>query len=215
MNTSRNYTVIDKLILHCDLAVTTLLAKPKHHARENPAKTISSPPLTDEESKHAAGLMRINHAGEVCAQALYQGQAITARSEAVTQAMRHSAYEEFDHLAWCNQRLYELDSHASLLNIFWYLGALSIGITAGIFGDKWSLGFLSETEEQVVKHLETHLEKLPENDHKSRAIVTQMRDDEAQHRDKADELGAAKLPEPIRTLMQWSSKIMTRLAYYI
>lgn len=209
------YSFFDKAIMHLDLARKTLLLKPKIHERDYPAKAKSDIELSEQDRKHVAGLMRVNHTGEVCAQALYQGQAITARSQETVLKMQEAAHEELDHLAWCNQRLAELGSHASYLNFFWYAGALSIGITAGLIGDKWNLGFLAETEEQVVQHLESHLEKLPEKDTISRDVVKQMRDDEAKHRDMAKDHGAAELPNVIKKLMKFSSGIMTRLAYRI
>lgn len=212
---TRQYTFADKLISQLDMAVATLLVKPKHHQRQYPAHNILEQDLSDKERKHAAGLMRVNHVGEVCAQALYQGQAITARSEVVKNEMNQAALEELDHLAWCTQRLSELDSHTSYLNWFWYLGALSLGLTAGALGDKWSLGFLAETEAQVVKHLESHFNHLPSQDHKSLSVVRQMRDDEAKHHDMAIDNGAAELPKPIKKLMSLSSKVMTSVAYYL
>lgn len=212
---SRHFSFIDNIFMHADLALKTLCVQPKNHKRMYPAKNSLENILSDEEKKHAAGLMRVNHAGEVCAQALYQGQAITARSNIVREKMQHAADEELDHLAWCNQRLYELNSHTSYLNLIWYGGALSLGLIAGMIGDRWSLGFLAETEEQVVRHLESHLGTLPQQDEKSRVIVEQMRNDESQHRDMAFESGAANLPKFIKYLMTLSSKIMTRTAYFL
>jgi len=212
---SRHFSMIDNIFGHLDLARKTLCVQPKEHQRAYPAKITNDHRLTEEEKKHSAGLMRVNHAGEVCAQALYQGQAMTARSHAVREKMQHAADEELDHLAWCNQRLYELHSHPSYLNFAWYCGALSIGLIAGVIGDRWSLGFLAETEEQVVQHLESHLGVLPEKDVESRAIVTQMRADEGHHRDMARESGAANLPNFIKHMMTMSSKVMTQIAYYI
>ncbi|MCD8525275.1 MAG: 2-polyprenyl-3-methyl-6-methoxy-1,4-benzoquinone monooxygenase [Gammaproteobacteria bacterium] len=211
----RHFSFLDQVLLHCDLARKTLLVQPTHHQRACPIKADDSDALSEKEKKHAAGLMRVNHAGEVCAQALYQGQAITARSKTLREKMQHAADEELDHLAWCNQRLQELDNHASYLNIFWYLGAFGIAIAAGCVGDRWNLGFLAETEQQVVQHLESHLGLLPENDVKSRLIVEHMRDDEKQHRQMAQDNGAAELPIMIKKLMQFSSSVMTRLAYYV
>lgn len=211
----RYFSTIDIFLNHLDLARKTLLIQPKTHQRAYPAKSIAENPIDKKEIKHAAGLMRVNHAGEVCAQALYQGQAITARSMVVKEKMQEAAEEELDHLAWCNQRLYELSSHTSYLNLVWYLGALSIGLVAGMVGDKWSLGFLEETENQVVRHLESHLGKLPEQDEKSRIIVGQMHKDESKHRDMARDAGAADLPIFIKQLMAMSSKVMTKVAYYL
>ena len=210
------FSFIDKAIMHFDLARKTLLVKPTTHVRDYPVSNIilkQDTELSEKERKHAAGLMRVNHAGEVCAQALYQGQAMTARSQKMAEKMQEAAHEELDHLAWCNQRLVELDSYTSYLNVLWYMGALSIGVAAGLVGDKWNLGFLAETEEQVVQHLDSHLEKLPEQDIKSREVIQQMRDDEAKHRDMAIDQGAAELPTIIKKLMSLSSGIMTRLSY--
>lgn len=212
---SRHFSFIDIFLDHLDLARKTLLVQPAEHQRVYPAKVVTENNLTDEEKKHSAGLMRVNHAGEVCAQALYQGQAITARSYFVKEKMQEAAEEELDHLAWCNQRLYELGSHTSYLNVVWYCGALSLGLIAGMIGDRWSLGFLAETEEQVVRHLESHLGTLPQEDERSRVIVEQMREDESQHRDMAFAAGAANLPQFIKQLMAMSSKMMTRVAYFL
>ena len=212
---NRHFSLIDNILIHADLARKTLCVQPKDHQRIYPAKRVIENNLSDTEKKHAAGLMRVNHSGEVCAQALYQGQAITARSYFVKEKMQEAAEEELDHLAWCNQRLFELNSHTSYLNLVWYCGALSLGLIAGMIGDRWSLGFLAETEEQVVRHLESHLGGLPQEDEQSRVIVEQMRDDESQHRDMAFEAGAADLPSFIKTMMAMSSKVMTKIAYYI
>lgn len=210
---SRKLSFVDKFLMHADLARKTLSVKPRDHVRENPAKDIDESELSPSEKKHAAGLMRVNHTGEVCAQALYQGQAMTARSTNTASKMQEAAHEELDHLAWCNQRLSELDSRSSYLDPLWYAGALSIGITAGLIGDKWSLGFLAETEQQVVEHLDSHLGKLPEGDSKSRAIVKKMSDDEAVHRDMANDAGAHVLPIVVKKLMKMSAKVMTTLSY--
>lgn len=212
---SRDFSLIDNFFIHADLARKTLCVQPKEHQRTYPAKNSIENNLSEQEKKHAAGLMRVNHAGEVCAQALYQGQALTTRSYFIKEKMQEAADEELDHLAWCNQRLYELNSHTSYLNLFWYCGALSIGLVAGMIGDRWSLGFLAETEEQVVQHLESHLGALPQQDEKSRTIVEQMHEDESKHRDMAFEAGAADLPGFIKIMMAMSSKVMTKLAYYI
>lgn len=212
---NRHFSLMDNFLIHADLARKTLCVQPKDHQRVYPAQNTSENNLSEQEKKHSAGLMRVNHAGEVCAQALYQGQAITARSCFVKEKMQAAADEELDHLAWCNQRLSELNSHTSYLNFIWYCGALSLGVIAGMVGDRWSLGFLAETEEQVVRHLESHLGTLPQEDERSRVIVEQMRDDESQHRDMAFEAGAANLPRFIKYLMAMSSKIMTRTAYFL
>jgi ubiquinone biosynthesis monooxygenase Coq7 len=167
------------------------------------------------DCKHAAGLMRVNHVGEVCAQALYQSQKLVARNPEIQEMLDHSGQEEMDHLAWCETRLQELGSHTSYLNPLWYAGSFAIGLVAGLAGDKWSLGFVAETEKQVENHLESHLEKLPKEDQRSRAIVNQMRIDEIAHGQAAKNAGGANLPEPIQKLMQAMSRVMTTTAYKI
>jgi ubiquinone biosynthesis monooxygenase Coq7 len=211
----RHYTFLDKLCLQFDQGLRTLSGIIETTPRTNPAAKIAEPELTDKEQQHAAALMRVNHVGEICAQALYQGQALTARSDAVKQNMQHAASEENDHLAWCATRVQELNSHVSYLNPLWYVGSFAMGAIAGIAGDKWSLGFVVETERQVEAHLAEHLEKLPEHDIKSRAIVAQMKIDEAQHAVMAQEQGAAELPEWIKTIMRCNAKVMTTTAYWV
>ena len=171
--------------------------------------------LSETERAHAAGLMRVNHVGEVCAQALYQSQKLLARDSHIQEMLNHSAQEEMDHLAWCETRLKELGSHTSYLNPFWYAGSFAIGLLAGLAGDQWSLGFVAETEKQVENHLQSHLETLPENDQQSRAIVQQMRLDEIEHGKEAIDAGGVVLPPVIQKLMQASSKFMTSTAYKI
>jgi 3-demethoxyubiquinol 3-hydroxylase len=186
---------------------------PTPPAMENePAEPVQ---LTPADRAHSAGLMRVNHVGEVCAQALYQAQKLATNSPSLKAAFEHAASEEEDHLAWTAKRLAELDSRPSLLNPFWYTGALAIGFAAGALGDKVSLGFMAETERQVEKHLESHLKKLPEADRESRAIVDQMRVDEISHGKTATESGGVELPFPVRALMRAASKVMTRTAYYV
>jgi len=177
----------------------------------------ASPPgeLTSAERAHAAGLMRVNHVGEVCAQALYQAQKLSARSPTLKAAFEQAAREEEDHLAWTSRRLQALDSRPSLLNPLWYAGALAIGFAAGRLGDKVSLGFMAETERQVEHHLDSHLDSLPPADLESRAVVEQMRADEISHAKSATDLGGVELPLPVRSLMRVASKVMTRTAYYI
>jgi len=211
----RTYNQIDNLVSQFDVAVRTLFGRPLQTGRKNPAKDIAEAELTSDEKKHVAGLMRINHAGEVCAQGLYQGQALTARLTEVKDKMNQAAAEENDHLAWCENRLSEVNSHTSYLNPFWYAGSFVIGSVAGFAGDKWSLGFVAETENQVVKHLNSHLDKLPADDAKSRAILEQMKIDEGQHATTALNAGGVKLPQPIKKAMSLSAKIMTTLAYKI
>lgn len=203
---------LDTLICEFDTALRTLAASAQS-VRPHPDQQEEEAELSTIEKQHAAGLMRVNHCGEVCAQALYQGQALTARDPAAREALREAAHEEVEHLAWTERRLAELGSHKSLLNPLWYAGSLAIGVTAGLIGDKWNLGFLAETERQVGAHLQSHLQSLPEQDAKSRAIVAQMYSDEMNHADKAVELGAAELPAPVKLLMQQSSRVMTSLSY--
>ena len=205
---------MDKLITEFDRALRTVFA-PAASLRPHPDTGIEETALTVEQKRHAAGLMRVNHCGEVCAQALYQGQALTARNPAAREALREAAHEEVEHLAWTEQRLAELGSHKSLLNPLWYAGSLAIGVTAGLIGDRWNLGFLAETERQVGAHLDSHLQQLPADDAKSRAIVQQMATDEAAHADKAIELGAVELPLPVKAAMQTMSKVMTTLSYRV
>lgn len=211
----RKATLFDAVIENVDRALTTIAGTPPSTGRNYPAQQLDESKLSKEEKRHVAGLMRINHVGEVCAQALYQGQAITARTPEVREAMQHASDEENDHLLWCENRLKELNDRKSLLNPLWYAGSLGLGIAAGIAGDKWSLGFLAETERQVVKHLEDHLEKLPPQDQRSRAIVEQMKIDEGEHATMAVKVGGEELPEPIKKAMTLTSKIMTRTAYYL
>ena len=180
-----------------------------------PPASVEPTELTEDERAHAAGLMRVNHVGEVCAQALYQAQKLATRSPALKQAFEHAAREEEDHLAWTYKRLEALDSRPSLLNPIWYAGALAIGFAAGRLGDRVSLGFMAETERQVELHLDGHLTTLPEGDHESRAIVEQMRVDEAAHGKAATDAGGIELPFPARALMRAASKIMTRTAYHV
>jgi len=206
---------VDKLIGVADNALRTLFGGYQVTDRQNPSYRLEEAELTLEQKKQAAGLMRINHCGEVCAQALYQGQAVTAKLPEVRQKMEQAAAEENDHLQWCADRLEQLDSHTSLLNPLWYVGSFSIGAVAGMLGDKWSLGFVAETEYQVVKHLESHLERLPESDNISRKIVEQMKEDELHHATIAIEAGGADLPKPVKLAMQGMAKVMTRTVYWV
>jgi ubiquinone biosynthesis monooxygenase Coq7 len=183
--------------------------------RESPSSKLAEVKLSDEERKHSAGLMRVNHVGEVCAQALYEAQALFARDEVTRQQFEHSGAEELDHLAWTAERLRELNSRPSLFNPLWYAGAFAMGVVAARLGDKHSLGFVVETERQVEAHLNDHLNLLPKHDDRSRAIVMQMRDDEIEHGAAAQKLGAAELPEPVRLGMRAISKVMTSTAYYL
>ena len=206
--------MLDKLIIEFDKGLRTLLA-PAQSARPLPGRDLSEPELAAADKKHAAGLMRVNHVGEVCAQALYQGQALTARDPLARTALEHAAREETEHLAWCEARSHALGGRKSLLNPMWYASSLLLGMAAGALGDKWSLGFLAETERQVEAHLGGHLDTLPEADTKSRAVVAQMQEDEARHAETAIAHGAAELPVPIQRLMTLMSKVMTRTAYWV
>jgi len=204
----------DALILQVDKVVRTLFASAASR-RPHPDEGVGECEMTEAERRHAAGLMRINHSGEVCAQALYQGQAMTARNPEAARALLEASDEETEHLAWCERRLVELGSRKSLLNPLWYAGSFGLGVVAGALGDKWNLGFLAETERQVEGHLEGHLRSLPENDQKSRAIVEQMKVDEMKHADTAIAHGGAPLPAPVRSAMQVTSKILTFAAYRV
>jgi ubiquinone biosynthesis monooxygenase Coq7 len=206
---------IDRLVIEFDTALRSVLGG-ANAQRPTPGSEISSKSALDTlERKHAAGLMRVNHVGEVCAQALYQSQKLVARNPQIQEMLSHSGQEEMDHLAWCETRLQELGSHTSYLNPFWYAGSFAIGLAAGLAGDKWSLGFVAETEKQVENHLESHLEKLPQEDQRSRAIVEQMRIDEIEHGQAALHAGGVALPEPVQKMMQLMSKVMTETAYKI
>ncbi len=212
---ARSYSRFDQVIIQVDQLLRNVLGNTSITSRPSPAKGLAEPVLSQTERQHAAGLMRVNHAGEVSAQALYQGQALFGRDPAVKATMRRSAEEEIDHLDWCNQRLNELGSHTSVLNPLWYLGSFSLGSVAGLAGDKWSLGFVAETERQVVEHLQGHLGILPAADGKSRAIIEQMIKDEAAHGASAMACGGVELPALIKTAMRFCSRIMTRTAYHI
>ena len=212
---SRNITQLDRAINAMDQALRLSAGLAPDPARPNPAGSTAEPDLNEDTRKHVAGLMRINHTGEICAQALYSGQAATARNKEVRDEMHAAALEELDHLSWCEQRLAELDSKTSLLNPLWYAGSFALGAIAGIAGDGWSLGFLKETEIQVEAHLEDHLEQLPEEDKRSQAILDQMKTDEAKHAEMAATAGAYELPQPIKDAMSFTSKIMKAVSYRI
>jgi len=211
----RKYSPLDHLLMGVDVGVRTLLGQPKITERVNPAINESETELSETDRALAGRLMRINHAGEVAAQGLYQGQALTAKLPDVREKMERAALEENDHLDWCEKRITETGTHVSYLNPVWYAGSVAIGALAGISGDKWSLGFVAETEHQVVKHLEEHLQRLPETDNKSRAILEQMKQDEGRHATIAVEAGGAELPAPVKNLMGLCSKVMTRTAYWV
>lgn len=206
--------MLDRLITEFDRALRAVAGV--HRAtRPSPAGDLSEAEIDDSEKRHAAALMRVNHVGEVCAQALYQGQALTARNESNRTALERAALEEEDHLAWSAERIRELGGRPSLLNPLWYAGSLAIGALAGALGDRWSLAFLAETERQVEAHLSGHLRSLPGRDARTRAVVEAMRADEARHRAAAIDLGAAELPAPARAAMRLASKVMTTVAYRV
>ncbi len=210
---------MDTLISALDSALRTVFA-PHHAHRENPGLTqedhAPSVPLSDTEKREAAALMRVNHVGEVCAQALYTSQALATRDPALRQHLLTACEEETDHLAWTEERLRELGGRTSLLNPLWYAGAFGIGLIAGkLGGDRVSLGFVVETERQVEAHLQSHLDKLPSHDLASRAIVAQMKTDEARHAKEAELAGATLLPAPVQTAMRWMAKVMTTVAHRV
>ncbi|HSR62922.1 MAG TPA: 2-polyprenyl-3-methyl-6-methoxy-1,4-benzoquinone monooxygenase [Gammaproteobacteria bacterium] len=212
---TREYSLVDRFILRLDRRIGGVF-KPHPPARNPyPAANVREAGLDEAERRHSACLMRVNHAGEVSAQALYQGQSLFSRDAAIRQRLQQSASEEVDHLDWCRQRLEELGDRTSFLNPLWGSGSFSIGVLAGLAGDKWSLGFIAETERQVVRHLQRHLQRLPAADTRSRAILEQMVEDEARHGESAMESGGVELPYPVRVLMTACSKVMTGTAYYL
>ena len=206
---------IDAIITSIDNARLFITSKKTKSYRENPAKDIPESDMTPAEKSHAAALMRVNHAGEIAAQGLYEGQAAFARDPVIKEQMQEAASEELDHLNWCHERITELNESPSKLSPIWYSGSLIIGSIAGFIGDKWSLGFIEETENQVSKHLTRHLGSLPVQDKKSRKIVHQMRSEEEAHQENAKKAGAEELPSLIKILMKITSKIMTKTAYRI
>ena len=212
MTATRHFSPLDRILIEAQHALGTTLGQARAE-RPNPAGALPRAALDPAERRHAAGLMRINHTGEVCAQALYVGQAAVARDATTRAQLEHAAQEETDHLAWCADRLRELDSRPSLFNPIFYAGSYAIGLAAGLRGDGWNLGFVVETERQVEAHLEEHLATLPPGDERSRAILRTMKADEARHADNALEAGARLLPQPIPRLMALSSRIMKALAY--
>ncbi len=212
---SRHLSPLDRLLSHADQALRTIVPGAVQAERTTPAQDRHSPALEEAQRKHTAGLMRINHTGEVCAQALYQGQALTAHDPAVKSAMEQCAREEVDHLAWCEQRLRELNSHTSLLNPAFYAMSFGIGALAGLIGDKVSLGFVAATEDRVCAHLTAHLSQLNAEDDKSRAILQQMLEDEASHASQAMAAGGLEFPAPVKAVMVGMSKVMTGTTYYV
>jgi len=211
----RKFTSLDRAVVMLDEALRLATGQAPVPDRPNPAGDLPDPELDEDARTHVAGLMRINHTGEICAQALYAGQAVTARSGEVREEMARAAREEIDHLSWCEDRLRELGSQPSLLNPLWYAGAFTIGAVAGLAGDGWSLGFLKETEIQVEAHLEDHLGRLPDRDSRSHAILDQMRVDEAKHAEMAEASGAYELPEPVKDIMRVAARVMKAVAYRI
>ena len=209
----RELSPVDKILAGINQAMTA--PKLAREVRANPAGDTPEASLSPSERRHAAGLMRVNHAGEIAAQGLYQGHAALSRDPAVRKQMQEAADEELDHLGWCEERLTELDSKPSSLSPLWFAGAFAIGAASGVLGDRWSLGFVEETEKQVSDHLSGHLQKLPERDARSRAIVTQMREEEEVHGANARAAGAADLPKPVKELMRVTAGIMTRAAYWM
>ena len=213
--TARTLSPLDRLLIEAERALDTIFVATPAVREPSPAGSIADPAFDESERRHAAGLMRINHVGEVCAQALYFGQAAVARDATLRAHLLEAAAEETDHLGWCGQRLDELGSRPSLLNPLWYAGAWAIGAGAGLVGDRLSLGFVVETERQVEAHLGEHLETLPARDERSRAIVRRMQADEARHADNARAAGAAELPRPLPSLMRFASNVMKAVAYRV
>ena len=211
----RNYTTTDVLFLIADDALTTIYGKPRATDRPNPGAQVTQKPLSASEKAQSVKLMRVNHCGEVCAQALYRSQALTARSATTKKHMINAAREENDHLQWCQERIHTLGGKKSLLDPAWYAGSFLIGAVVGLMGDRWSLGFLAETERQVEKHLETHLNRLPRNDEASRTILVQMKKDEVAHATTAIKKGGAELPNVIKQIMKLGSSLMTTTSQWI
>ena len=205
----------DKIIITFDHGLRTLSKQARSGQRESPARHCPQDALSEKEAQAAGRLMRVNHAGEIAAQGLYYGQSLTAQDSVIQAQMQRSANEEEDHLAWCEQRLHELNTAPSLITPFWYFGACAMGAAAGLFGDKWSLGFVAETEHQVAQHLQKHLKQLPANDIKSRAIIKKMQADEHQHGEKARQLGGKQLPRVVQTGMKLAAKVMTTTAHWL
>lgn len=213
---NRHFSVFDKLVLEADRALRAVAGGQPALTRPTPAARVQqTEPLADTDKREAGRLMRVNHAGEVAAQALYQGQSTTARQNAIRDELCRAAAEEADHLAWCEDRLQALGTPVSRLNPLWYAGSFAIGAVAGLAGDRWNLGFLAETERQVVRHLDAHLQRLPAADAKSRAVLEQMKEDEARHGHTAEQAGGEPLPAPVRELMRLTSKVLTTTAYWI
>lgn len=213
MTAPRRYSLLDRLLVQADQSLRTLVPGAAQANRPSPAQHLANVPMNEGERKHIAGLMRINHTGEVCAQALYQGQALTAKLPDIREKMEHAAEEEIDHLAWCEQRLRELGSQPSVFNPVFYGMAFGMGAAAGLVSDRISLGFVAATEQLVERHLDDHLEQLPEEDIKSRAILEQMREDEIEHGAQALAAGGVVFPPPVKAAMTLMSRVMTKVTY--
>ncbi len=213
--TERSYSILDEFLLQIDRGLRTVCNNPAPSQRPRPDRDCAASELATREQSHSAGLMRVNHAGEISAQALYYGQAVFAREPRIKEILHKAAQEENDHLDWCAERVRELGSHTSYLSPVWYLGSFSFGLLAGLAGDRWSLGFIVETERQVERHLSEHLQRLPAADEKSRTILEQMQRDEVHHATMATRAGAADLPKPIPQIMSLVSKAMTTTAYWV
>ncbi|WP_119343335.1 2-polyprenyl-3-methyl-6-methoxy-1,4-benzoquinone monooxygenase [Facilibium subflavum] len=211
----RKFSIVDRLVAEVDHFVKILTQPAAHPTRNSPAEGLAEPLLTNKQQAHVAGLIRVDHTGEICAQALYRGQGFVAKDETTRAHLYQAADEEYDHLSWCEGRLNDLMAKKSLLNPLWYLNSFMIGATAGMISDKISYGFVIETENQVMKHLESHLMQLPQQDEKSRVILEQMHKDEAEHADHAQSAGGVKLPVWAKLLMKAQSKVMTTVAYRI
>ena len=211
----QNFSHVDKFLVQLDQAISTCVPGASQPRRNSPAQLQTENNLSESEKKLIAGLMRINHTGEVCAQALYAGQSLTAKLEKVRESMQDAAQDETDHLAWCDERLAQIESRPSFLNPIWYGLSFGIGAAAGLAGDKWSLGFVAETEHQVCKHLEEHLEKLPAQDSKSRTILKQMIQDEKRHGEQANDAGGVELPLFVKESMALMAKVMKKTTYHV
>lgn len=213
MSVTRHYSLVDRLLVQADQSLRTLIPGAAQANRPSPAQHLTHDDVPENQRRHIAGLMRINHTGEVCAQALYQGQALTAKLPDVRDKMEQAATEEIDHLAWCEQRLRELRSHPSVFNPLFYGLSFGMGAAAGLVSDRISLGFVAATEQLVEKHLDDHLAELPAEDHKSRAILEQMREDEIEHGNQALDAGGAVFPAPVKMAMTMMSRVMTKASY--
>lgn len=213
--TTRHYSTLDRILMNADSALRTVFGPPQVTERSNPAANLPDTELDEQERRHVARLMRINHTGEICAQALYQGQALTARLPETRRRLERSAQEENDHLVWCETRITELGDHKSWLNPLFFASSFAIGAAAGLAGDRWSLGFVVETERQVEDHLDGHLAQVPERDERTRAVLEQMKIDEIHHAQVARAAGGVELPRPVRAAMRLASKLMTRSVYWV